>query len=457
MSDDVVIEEAPAPEDELAPPARGRGAARRARGRSSQPEAEEEAQPAAEVAPEAPPEEIVPDEAPSEGPTEEPPAEETPPRKRRPRRIDPVHRPHRRDRGGEIETLAAFERLGAATLSTDRVTHELLDDDQVRAALIERWGRKYARRGRRSQPRRGDRLLDPDELAFLEGCCIRESAFTSSTGGRISAPTWRSQSSRCRSSSRRRWRAHSTLPWRSSPAMRSARLGSASVASRGLEGREGRQLNQGEKERRADHVIRNEGSIEELESKVSELIDQIKSETADEPWRLIALGPLALQSQWQPLEQAPHGSDDEPTALTAAPPRDGRRGDPDRRGAGRLPDREQRPLPANAPGGHPPASPRGHHPPAGEGEGRAGGSDRRRDLCRVSVQGSDIRCRRSRVDADHPGDCRPHRKAERRTDLQVRGPCRSGHQHPLRDLLPRLPDQQVRPQHGRRAGRLQRR
>ena len=48
----------------------------------------------------------------------------------------------------------------------------------------------------------------------------------------------------------------------------------------GARGEEGRQLNQGEKEHRADHVIRNEGLIEELESKVSELIDQIKSETA---------------------------------------------------------------------------------------------------------------------------------------------------------------------------------
>ena len=60
--------------------------------------------------------------------------------------------------------------------------------------------------------------------------------------------------------------------------IREARLRRA--CRRGSSEREGRQPDQAEKERRADHVIRNEGSIEELESKVSELIDQIKSEAA---------------------------------------------------------------------------------------------------------------------------------------------------------------------------------
>jgi len=78
VSDDVVIEEAPAPEAELAPPPEGEEQPAAAEAEAPQPEAEEEAPPAAEVAPEAPPEEIVPDEAPSEGPTEEPPAEGPP-------------------------------------------------------------------------------------------------------------------------------------------------------------------------------------------------------------------------------------------------------------------------------------------------------------------------------------------------------------------------------------------
>ena len=74
VSDDVVIEEAAAPEAELASPPEGEEQPAAPEAEAPQPEAE----PAAEVAPEAPPEEIVPDEAPSEGPTEEPPAEEPP-------------------------------------------------------------------------------------------------------------------------------------------------------------------------------------------------------------------------------------------------------------------------------------------------------------------------------------------------------------------------------------------
>ena len=41
---------------------------------------------------------------------------------------------------GKSEALAALERLGAATLSTDAVVHELYEDDEVRAAVMERFG-----------------------------------------------------------------------------------------------------------------------------------------------------------------------------------------------------------------------------------------------------------------------------------------------------------------------------
>jgi dephospho-CoA kinase len=43
----------------------------------------------------------------------------------------------------------------------------------------------------------------------------------------------------------------------------------------GLAGREGRQLDQTEKERRADHVIRNDSSLAELESEVEKVIDEL--------------------------------------------------------------------------------------------------------------------------------------------------------------------------------------
>ena len=45
---------------------------------------------------------------------------------------------------GKSEALAALGRLGAATLSTDAVVHELYADPEVRDAVVERWGEEVA-------------------------------------------------------------------------------------------------------------------------------------------------------------------------------------------------------------------------------------------------------------------------------------------------------------------------
>lgn len=179
---------------------------------------------------------------------------------------------------GKSEALAAFERLGAATLATDRVTHELLDDDEVRAALIGRWGDEIAPGGNIDRNRVGEIVFaDPEELAFLEGVLHP----------RVGAHVFE-------------WRQNLAsdtdlavveVPLLFEAAMDDAfdatvavvaddRIREARLRERGqpgLEGREDRQLNQEEKERRADHVIRNEGSLDELESKVRDVIDEISA------------------------------------------------------------------------------------------------------------------------------------------------------------------------------------
>src|SRR5205807_6569288 len=44
---------------------------------------------------------------------------------------------------GKSEALAAFARHGAATVSSDEIVHRLLrEDDEVRAALLERFGER---------------------------------------------------------------------------------------------------------------------------------------------------------------------------------------------------------------------------------------------------------------------------------------------------------------------------
>ena len=71
---------------------------------------------------------------------------------------------------GKSEALAAFERLGAATISSDAVVHELLDS---RAAARRGWSSAGARRSRRTgrvdRRRVGEIVFaDPEELAWLE-------------------------------------------------------------------------------------------------------------------------------------------------------------------------------------------------------------------------------------------------------------------------------------------------
>src|SRR3954468_11036303 len=48
---------------------------------------------------------------------------------------------------GKSTALAALERLGAATLSTDAVVHELYAGDEVRDAVVGRWGAEVAPNG----------------------------------------------------------------------------------------------------------------------------------------------------------------------------------------------------------------------------------------------------------------------------------------------------------------------
>ncbi len=70
---------------------------------------------------------------------------------------------------GKSEALAALGRLGAATLSTDAVTHDLLDEPAMLERLVERWGPEVAREGRVDRARIGEIVFDaPDELRWLE-------------------------------------------------------------------------------------------------------------------------------------------------------------------------------------------------------------------------------------------------------------------------------------------------
>jgi dephospho-CoA kinase len=70
---------------------------------------------------------------------------------------------------GKTEVLSAFERLGAATLSTDAVTHRILEEPETAARLVERWGDEVAPAGKVDRGRIGEIVFaDSEELRWLE-------------------------------------------------------------------------------------------------------------------------------------------------------------------------------------------------------------------------------------------------------------------------------------------------
>ena len=182
---------------------------------------------------------------------------------------------------GKSEALAAFERLGAATLSTDRVAHDLLEDDQVRAALMDRWGAEIAPGGQVDREKVSEIVFnDRDELAWLEGVTHprvgahvlewRQSLDPEVAVAVVEVPLLFEAAMQDA--------FDATVAVVAEDAIRDARLRERGQG--GLGGREDRQLGQAEKERRADHVIRNDATLDELESEVRRLIEEL---TAKEP------------------------------------------------------------------------------------------------------------------------------------------------------------------------------
>ena len=71
---------------------------------------------------------------------------------------------------GKSEALAACERLGAPTLSSDAVVHELLGTDEVRDLLRARWGDDVVAGGEVDRAAVAAIVFErPEELAWLEG------------------------------------------------------------------------------------------------------------------------------------------------------------------------------------------------------------------------------------------------------------------------------------------------
>jgi dephospho-CoA kinase len=176
---------------------------------------------------------------------------------------------------GKSEALQALERLGAATLSTDAVTHELLATTEVRDLLVERLGPDVAPGGRIDRSAVASRVFGEDEdRKWLEGVLwprvgqrvadFRESV-EDAPAAVVEVPLLFESGMEAV--------FDKTIAIVADEQARSERAG-----ARGHElvaERTSRQLTQDEKAQKADFVVRNDGSIEELETKLSEVLAKL--------------------------------------------------------------------------------------------------------------------------------------------------------------------------------------
>lgn len=179
---------------------------------------------------------------------------------------------------GKSEALAAFERLGAATLSSDAVVHELLESEPLLGRLVERWGPEVVSEGKVNRAKIGEIVFaDPEQLTWLEAQIhplVRQwtaewllSLPAGTEVAVVEVPLL--------------FEAGSDGVFDTTVAVVTAdEVRRERAAARGhalVDEREARQLTQGEKAERAEHVVANDGSVGDLEQALSALLAKLKS------------------------------------------------------------------------------------------------------------------------------------------------------------------------------------
>jgi dephospho-CoA kinase len=180
---------------------------------------------------------------------------------------------------GKSTALAALARLGAATISSDEVVHELYSGEQLRDAVVARWGPEVAPGGIVDRSAVAAKAFAGDEerkwletqiwplvgarvAAWLEAARTLELAppaavvetpllFEAGMEGIYDATI-------------------AVLARESLRSERAAARGHAVVAER-----DARQLSQEEKASRATYVVHNDGTVEELEAQLSAVLAKL--------------------------------------------------------------------------------------------------------------------------------------------------------------------------------------
>lgn len=172
--------------------------------------------------------------------------------------------------------MAALERLGAAVLSTDRVVHELYEDPEVIQEAVDRFGAEVAPGGQIDRSEVARRAFaTPEDRGWLEGLLWPR------VGARI--VDWRKHVDEGSPPPRAavvevpllfesglQGQFDATIAVVADETVRSERAGARGHAA--VQERSARQLSQQEKAQRATYVVENDGTFEDLESKLSAIL-----------------------------------------------------------------------------------------------------------------------------------------------------------------------------------------
>jgi dephospho-CoA kinase len=182
---------------------------------------------------------------------------------------------------GKSEALRALERLGAATLSTDAVTHELLASDEVRDLVVGELGAEVAPNGQIDRSAVAARVFGEEEKRkWLENVLwprvgervaeFRESV-QDAPAAVVEVPLLFESGMEAV--------FDKTIAVVADEGVRAER-----AAARGhelVEARAARQLTQDEKAQKADFVVRNDGTVDDLEGKLSAVLEKLREDAPD--------------------------------------------------------------------------------------------------------------------------------------------------------------------------------
>ena len=184
---------------------------------------------------------------------------------------------------GKSTALAALAQLGAATLSTDEVVHELLTGRELRDEVVARLGDGVASpEGGLDRGAIASRVFEsPEDREWLEGLLWprvgqRVVEFRTEVDANYLPPPAAVVEVPLLFEAEMQDAFDHTVAVVAEEQARAERAGGR--GHEGIEGRAGRQLSQEEKSQRADFTVRNDGTEEELERELASLLVRIGPE-----------------------------------------------------------------------------------------------------------------------------------------------------------------------------------